>query len=47
MKSSDLFSHPHESEFMPNEGGSAEPIKNPVFSDTPRRDSPVTMPPSS
>ena len=47
MKSSDLFSHPHQSEFTPNEGGSAEPVKNPVFSNTPQRDSSVAMPPSS
>ena len=47
MKSSDLFSHPHQSEFIPNEGGFAEPVQAPVFSDTPQRDSSVSMPPSS
>jgi hypothetical protein len=46
MKSSDLFSHPHKPEFVPDSERSAEPVQAPAFSD--RNDSTVAdTPPSS
>lgn len=39
MKSSDLFSHPQEAEFVAPDRGSDEPVKNPEFSDRPDRKS--------
>lgn len=46
MKSSELFSHLDETEPTPNTGGSDEPVKNPVFSDQPQRNSSATTPSS-
>ena len=46
MKSSDLFSHPHQSEFKPNEGGSRNQSRTLCSPHAPT-DSSVAMPPSS
>jgi hypothetical protein len=45
MKSSDLFSHPDEPEFVANSGRSDDPVHVPAFSD--RNDSTAATPPSS
>jgi hypothetical protein len=49
MKSSDLFthpyklfSHPYEPEFVSNTERDSEPVTDPVFSDSPRKDSTAT-----
>jgi hypothetical protein len=47
MKSSDLFSHPYEPEFVEKSDRSAEPVEAPAFSDRPQRDSTSATPPSS
>jgi hypothetical protein len=45
MKSSDLFSHPDEPEYVANSERSDEPVHVPAFSD--RTDSTSNTPPSS
>jgi hypothetical protein len=42
MESSDLFSHPYESEAVPNTEPSSEEVQVPTFSDLPQSDPPKT-----
>jgi hypothetical protein len=47
MESSDLFSHPHQPQAVPNPEALTDPVQAPVFSDRPRKDSTADMPPSA
>jgi hypothetical protein len=40
MESSDLFSHPHQPEFIANRDRAADPVEAPAFSDRIKSDSP-------
>jgi len=46
MKSSDLFSHPYEVEFVSNTELDWEPVQFPVFSDGHQSDTTATTAPS-
>jgi hypothetical protein len=45
MESTDLFSHPHEPEAVPNTELASEEVQHPAFSDLPQSDSPAATPP--
>ena len=44
MESTDLFSHPHEPEAVPNTEPPSEEVQLPTFSDLPQSDSPAASP---